>query len=35
MSREMVFLLFFAIFAGVLMYGGWITRRWLSAHSCS
>lgn len=33
MRPEMVFLIFFAIFAVVLAYAGWITRRWISDSS--
>ncbi|MCL6610878.1 MAG: sodium:solute symporter family protein [Peptococcaceae bacterium] len=33
MSRELVFLIFFILFAGILTWGGWITRRWISDSS--
>ncbi|MGB9903638.1 MAG: sodium:solute symporter family transporter [Desulfotomaculales bacterium] len=33
MRPEMVFLLFFAVFAVVLAYAGWITRRWVNDSS--
>lgn len=33
MRPEMVFLVFFAVFAIILAYAGWITRRWVSDSS--
>ncbi|MFZ5634896.1 MAG: sodium:solute symporter family transporter [Bacillota bacterium] len=33
MSGELVFLIFFIIFAGILTYGGWLTRRWINDSS--
>lgn len=33
MSKEVTFLIFFAVFAGILTYAGWITRKWIADSS--
>lgn len=33
MGKEAMFLIFFVVFAGILTYAGWITRKWISDSS--